>query len=163
MVNKILPIQKIADKLGIPEDYLDYYGKYTAKLKIEEKIETIAKEIYGASSVYLESDAREKVQKFTELGFSHLAICMAKTQFSLSDDPKLLGAPKNWTLTVTDAHLAAGAGFIVVVAGNMLLMPGLSNATLQVASSRPHLKNPSPLTKPAPDAQPICGHRLDNQ
>ena len=59
------------------------------------------------------------------LGFAELPVCMAKTQYSLSDDPKKLGAPKDWILTVTDAHLASGAGFIVVVAGNMMLMPGL--------------------------------------
>jgi formate--tetrahydrofolate ligase len=66
------------------------------------------------------------LQRINDLGFGRLPICIAKTQSSLSDNPKLLGAPQDWMLTVTDAHLAAGAGFIVVVAGNMLLMPGLS-------------------------------------
>ena len=99
---------------------------YPAGLGIKEKIELVAREIYGAASVYFESGARRKLEKFSALGFSSLPVCMAKTQSSLSDDPKRLGAPKNWTLTVTDAHLASGAGFIVVVAGNMMLMPGLS-------------------------------------
>ena len=85
-----------------------------------------AREIYGASSVYFESAARKKLQRFSAAGFSSLPICMAKTPASLSDNPKLLGAPRDWRLTVTDAHLAGGAGFIVVVAGNMMLMPGLS-------------------------------------
>jgi len=98
---------------------------YPLTFSVEEKIETIAKEIYGASSIYVESKARKKLQKFAELGFSHLPVCMAKTESSLSDNPKLLGVPKDWTLTITDAHLSAGAGFIVVVAGNTLLMPGL--------------------------------------
>ncbi|HWP47595.1 MAG TPA: formate--tetrahydrofolate ligase [Candidatus Limnocylindrales bacterium] len=98
---------------------------YPLTLSIEEKIETIAKEIYGASSIHVESKALQKLQKFAELGFNHLPVCMAKTESSLSDNPKLPGAPKDWILTVTDAHLSAGAGFIVVVAGNMLLMPGL--------------------------------------
>jgi formate--tetrahydrofolate ligase len=99
---------------------------YPSTLGIEEKISAVAKEIYGADSIYLESNARKKLQRFTDLGFGHLPICIAKTQSSLSDNPKLLGAPKDWILTVTDAYLAAGAGFIVIIAGNMLLMPGLS-------------------------------------
>jgi formate--tetrahydrofolate ligase len=104
----------------------DIVPLYPAALSIEQKIERVAKEIYGARSVYLESAARKRLRRIDELGFGRLPICMAKTQSSLSDNPRLLGAPKDWTLTVTDAHLAAGAGFIVIVAGNMLLMPGLS-------------------------------------
>ena len=99
---------------------------YPADLAVEEKITRIAKEIYGASSVYFESAARKKLARFSAAGFSSLPICMAKTPSSLSDNTKLLGAPRDWRLTVTDAHLAGGAGFIVVVAGNMMLMPGLS-------------------------------------
>lgn len=99
---------------------------YPANLSILEKINVIAREIYGADSVYFESAARKRLEKFSALGFSSLPVCMAKTQSSLSDDPKRLGAPRTWSLTVTDAHLASGAGFIVVVAGNMMLMPGLS-------------------------------------
>jgi formate--tetrahydrofolate ligase len=99
---------------------------YQPSLGIKEKIELVAREIYGAAAVYFESGARRKLEKFSALGFSSLPVCMAKTQSSFSDDPKRLGAPKGWTLTVTDAHLASGAGFIVVVAGNMMLMPGLS-------------------------------------
>ena len=99
---------------------------YPATLSIEQKIERVAKEIYGAHSVHLESAARKRLQRIDDLGFGRLPICIAKTQSSLSDNPKLLGAPRDWMLTITDAHLAAGAGFIVVVAGNMLLMPGLS-------------------------------------
>jgi formate--tetrahydrofolate ligase len=101
---------------------------YPATLSIEQKIERVAKEIYGAHSVHLESAARKRLQRIDALGFGRLPICIAKTQSSLSDNPKLLGAPRDWMLTVTDAHLAAGAGFIVVVAGNMLLMPGLSKS-----------------------------------
>ncbi|MCL5742523.1 MAG: formate--tetrahydrofolate ligase [Acidobacteria bacterium] len=99
---------------------------YPPSYSIERKVETIAREIYGAGGVYFESGARKKIHKFTDLGFGHLPVCVAKTQSSFSDNPKLLGRPTGWTLTVTDAHLAAGAGFIVVIAGNMLLMPGLS-------------------------------------
>lgn len=99
---------------------------YPATLSIEEKIEKVAKEIYGAHSVHVEAAARKRLRKIDELGFGRLPICVAKTQSSLTDNPKLFGAPRDWMLTVTDAHLAAGAGFVVVVAGNMLLMPGLS-------------------------------------
>lgn len=99
---------------------------YPPSYAIEQKVEIVAREIYGAGGVYFESNARKKIRKFTELGFGHLPVCMAKTQSSFSDNPKLMGRPTGWTLTVTDAHLAAGAGFIVVIAGNMLLMPGLS-------------------------------------
>jgi formate--tetrahydrofolate ligase len=98
---------------------------YGPDLGIEQKVETIAQGIYGADGVSFELSARKKIRKFAELGFSHLPVCIAKTQSSLSDNPRLLGRPTGWTLTITDAHLAAGAGFIVIVAGNMLLMPGL--------------------------------------
>jgi formate--tetrahydrofolate ligase len=94
-------------------------------LSIEKKMETVAREIYGAAGVYFETPARKAITKFTELGFGHLPVCIAKTQSSFSDNPKLIGAPQGWTLVVTNAHLSAGAGFIVVIAGNMLLMPGL--------------------------------------
>jgi formate--tetrahydrofolate ligase len=99
---------------------------YPSSCSIELKVETVAREIYGAGGVYFESNARRKIRRFSELGFGHLPVCIAKTQSSFSDNPKLMGRPTGWTLTVTDAHLAAGAGFIVVIAGNMLLMPGLS-------------------------------------
>ena len=98
---------------------------YSPALAIEDKIAVIAKEIYGARSVHFEPMAKRKLEEFSGLGFARLPVCMAKTQYSLSDDPKKLGAPKGWTLTVTDTHLASGAGFIVAVAGSMTLMPGL--------------------------------------
>jgi formate--tetrahydrofolate ligase len=101
---------------------------YPADLGLFEKVERIAREIYGARGVYFESAAKRKLEKFSAVGFSTLPVCMAKTPSSFSDDPKLAGAPTDWTLTVTDAHLASGAGFIVVVAGNMMLMPGLPKA-----------------------------------
>ena len=98
---------------------------YPAEATLDKKVDTIARQIYGASHVHFESKARKQLQKLSALGFGNLPVCMAKTQSSLTDNPKLLGAPENWTLTVTDAHLAAGAGFVVAIAGNMLLMPGL--------------------------------------
>ena len=101
---------------------------YSPDLAVEDKIGLVAKEIYGARAVYFEATARRKLERFSALGFAKLAVCMAKTQYSLSDNPKAFGAPKDWTLIVTDAHLASGAGFIVAVAGNMTLMPGLSKS-----------------------------------
>ena len=98
---------------------------YPAKLGLRDKIKTVAKEIYGTASVDYRDEANKHLAKFSHLGFSDLPVCIAKTQYSLSDDPKKLGAPKDWTLTVTDARLASGAGFVVVIAGNMTLMPGL--------------------------------------
>lgn len=98
---------------------------YSTTLELRDKIKTVAKEIYGAASIDYRDDAEKQLQKYSDLGFSDLPVCIAKTQYSLSDDPKKLGAPKDWTLTVTDAQLSSGAGFVVVIAGNMTLMPGL--------------------------------------
>lgn len=98
---------------------------YSPELSLEEKIAVVAKEIYGAGAVDFRAEAKTKLEKFSTLGFAGLPVCIAKTQYSFSDDPKKLGAPTGWTLTVTDAHLSSGAGFVVVVAGNMMLMPGL--------------------------------------
>jgi formate--tetrahydrofolate ligase len=108
---------------------------YSPGMAVEEKINVVAKEIYGASAVHFESTAARKLARFSALGFADLPICMAKTQASLSDDPRKLGAPRDWTLTVTDAHLASGAGFIVVVAGHMTLMPGLPKTPQAVKMS----------------------------
>lgn len=98
---------------------------YTADLSLVTKIETIAREVYGAGGVHIESAARKKLQRYEKAGFGKLPVCMAKTQSSFTDNPKAYGAPTGWTMTVSDVHLAAGAGFVVVIAGNMMQMPGL--------------------------------------
>lgn len=98
---------------------------YDLQQSIHDKIRILATHIYGADGVYFEKRAQKKIEKFIDLGYGHLPICVAKTQSSLSDNPRALGAPKGWTLTVTDARLSAGAGFIVPICGDMLLMPGL--------------------------------------
>jgi formate--tetrahydrofolate ligase len=119
---------ELAEKVMVASDTVDLdriRPLYSLKLALEDKISLVAKEIYGARSVDFSPSARTKLEQYSMLGFAELPVCMAKTQYSLSDDPKKLGAPKDWTLTVTDAHLASGAGFIIVVAGNMMLMPGL--------------------------------------
>ena len=76
----------------------------------------------------LSDQAQAKLKLYAEWGFARLPVCIAKTQYSLTDDPKRMGAPTGWTLNVTDIQLSAGAGFLVAVAGNMMLMPGLPKA-----------------------------------
>jgi formate--tetrahydrofolate ligase len=90
-----------------------------------EKITKVARSVYGAEGIELSEGARDNLARFERWGFGHLPVCIAKTQYSLSDDPKRMGAPSGWTLHVTDVALSAGAGFLVVVAGSMMLMPGL--------------------------------------
>ncbi len=98
---------------------------YDLEMPVEEKIRIIAKEIYRADNIYLEKRARKKIERFVNLGYGNLPVCIAKTQGSLTDNPRATGVPKGWTLTVTDAELSAGAGFLVIVCGDMMLMPGL--------------------------------------
>ena len=98
---------------------------YDPALPVEEKIKTIATEIYGADEIYFETKAEKELSRFKKMGYDTLPVCIAKTQSSLSDKKNELGAPKDWTLTVTDIRLSAGAEFLVVVCGNMMLMPGL--------------------------------------
>ena len=98
---------------------------YTLEETAEEKINKIATLVYGASSVELSDLAQKKLALFAEWGFAGLPVCIAKTQYSLTDDPHRMGAPTGWTLKVRDVQLSAGAGFLVAVAGNMMLMPGL--------------------------------------
>jgi formate--tetrahydrofolate ligase len=91
----------------------------------EEKIAAIATLVYGAAGVELSELARKKIARFSEWGFGQLPVCIAKTQYSLTDNPRLMGAPTGWNLKVNDVLLSAGAGFLVAVSGNMMLMPGL--------------------------------------
>ncbi|MGC1869689.1 MAG: formate--tetrahydrofolate ligase [Acidobacteriaceae bacterium] len=91
----------------------------------EEKAAKVATQVYGADGVEMGEMAREKLTRLVDWGFDGLPICIAKTQYSLSDDPKLLGAPRGWKLRITDVSLSAGARFVVMIAGNMMLMPGL--------------------------------------
>lgn len=90
-----------------------------------EKIETLATTIYGASSVEYSSEARKQLEKYAQLGYGNLPICMAKTQYSLSHDASKIGAPKDYAFPIREVRLAAGAGFIYPLAGDMRTMPGL--------------------------------------
>jgi formate--tetrahydrofolate ligase len=90
-----------------------------------DKIAKVAREIYGAAEVEFSERAQEHLTRFEDWGYGNLPICIAKTQYSLSDDPKRMGAPTGWTLHITDIQLSAGAGFLVAISGSMMLMPGL--------------------------------------
>lgn len=98
---------------------------YKDELSLKEKIETVAKEIYGADGVNFAPAAEKQLEKLTGLGFGSMPVCMAKTQYSLSDDPTLLGRPENFTLQVREVYVSAGAGFVVVLTGAVMTMPGL--------------------------------------
>ena len=98
---------------------------YDEKLPIAEKIRVIAKEIYGAADVTYTSKAQGEIDRLTALGFDKIPVCMAKTQYSLSDDPKLLGRPTGFTVTVREVRVSAGAGFVVALTGDVMTMPGL--------------------------------------
>ena len=98
---------------------------YEDNVSLEEKIETVAKEIYGAAGADYTPLARRQLKSLTDLGFGNLPVCMAKTQYSLSDDPALLGRPENFRINVREAYVSAGAGFVVVLTGAVMTMPGL--------------------------------------
>lgn len=98
---------------------------YDDEASFEEKVRTIATTIYGADDIAIDARARKKLKQYEDLGYGKLPVCVAKTQSSLSDNPAMRGAPTGWTLTVTDINLSAGAGFLVAICGNMMLMPGL--------------------------------------
>jgi formate--tetrahydrofolate ligase len=98
---------------------------YPLEASVEEKIEAVAKKIYGAAAVEYLPKAKQNMKKIERLGMQHMPVCIAKTQNSFSDDPKWLGSPSGFTVTVREIEIAAGAGFIIPIMGNMLRMPGL--------------------------------------
>ena len=98
---------------------------YDTNLSIKEKIETVAKEIYGASGVTYDQAAAKAIQRLEELGYGNIPVCMAKNQYSLSDDAKLLGRPENFTINIREVYVNAGAGFVVAITGTVMTMPGL--------------------------------------
>ena len=109
----------------IGEASADFAPIYADSLGIAEKIETVAREIYGAAGIELAPAAAKRLAAIEAAGFGHLPVCIAKTQYSFSADPKLLGAPSGHYLPVREVRLAAGAGFVVVLAGTIMTMPGL--------------------------------------
>lgn len=103
----------------------DFHTLYDVNDSIEDKMNTIATEIYGANGVDFTADALKQVRELEKLGLDRLPICVAKTQYSFTDDPKKLGAPKNFRITVREVKVSAGAGFIVALTGSIMTMPGL--------------------------------------
>lgn len=103
-----------------------FHVLYEDDLSLEEKIYRVATEIYGAGSVSFSAGAKKELQKITEMGFGGLPVCMAKNQYSLSDDPRLLGRPEGFELSVREVYVAAGAGFVVALTGDVVTMPALS-------------------------------------
>lgn len=98
---------------------------YDPEMPIREKIEILAREIYGANGVVYTPSADKEIARLTKLGFDKMPVCVAKTQHSLTDDPDIKGAPTDWTLTVRDVRVSAGAGFLVILTGDIMTMPGL--------------------------------------
>ena len=132
--------KKVADELGIYFDELInnrlrgvsrmesfdiILERYEGEMSLEEKIECIAKEIYGADGVVYEPAAKKQLAKIAEMGFSEFPVCMAKNQYSLSDDAKKLGRPSGFNIHVREVYVSAGAGFVVALTGAVMTMPGL--------------------------------------
>ena len=124
--------QKVAET--VEKGNADFHPLYDIELPLTEKIRTIAKEIYRAKYVEFDSAALKKLKSFEENGYKNLPICMAKTQNSISHDPKMLCAPKDYIFPIKDVQLYAGAGFVVALAGDIMTMPGLpkSPAALEI-------------------------------
>ena len=115
--------KKVLETLQTKESH--FHTLYEDSLSLEEKIETIAKEIYGAHGVVYEPAAKKQLARIEELGFGSFPICMAKNQYSLSDDAKKLGRPENFDIHIREVYVSAGAGFVVALTGAVMTMPGL--------------------------------------
>ena len=107
------------------EEKGDFTFAYSDDLSIEEKIDAVVKKIYGGDGAVITPAAKKQIAKLTELGFGNCPICVAKTQYSFSDNPTLLGAPEGFKVTVKNVKISAGAGFVVVFTGDIMTMPGL--------------------------------------
>ncbi len=118
-------IELAEEVVRLCEEKNDFSFSYEDDLSIEQKIEAIVKRIYGGDGVIFDKNAQKQLKTLTELGFSKLPVCMAKTQYSFSDDMTKLGAPENFTVTVRNVKVSAGAGFIVALTGEIMTMPGL--------------------------------------
>ena len=115
--------QKVLETLEKKESH--FKPLYDDSASLKEKIETISREIYGAGNVNFAPAALKQLAKLEELGFGNLPVCMAKNQYSLSDDPKLLGRPVGFEINIREVYVSAGAGFVVVLTGAVMTMPGL--------------------------------------
>ncbi len=115
--------EKVLETLDTKKSEFEFL--YPNEMPLKEKIETVCKKVYGAGSVSFAPAALKQLTKLTELGFGNLPVCMAKNQYSLSDDASLLGRPKDFEMSVREAYVSAGAGFVVVLTGAIMTMPGL--------------------------------------
>ena len=106
-------------------DQADFRPLYRPEMPVEEKIQAVCTQIYGADGVEYSSRARADLRRIRKLGLENLPVCMAKTQKSLSDDPKKIGRPTGFEITVREIEIAAGAGFLIPITGDMMRMPGL--------------------------------------
>lgn len=121
--------KELAEKvIDACEKESDFHHLYDLDMPLYEKVETIAREIYGADGVDYTKEAKKSIDEFIALGADKIPVCMAKTQYSLSDNPSQLGRPENFRITVSSASLSNGAGFIVLQTGSIMTMPGLSKA-----------------------------------
>ena len=118
-------IELAKEVVKLCEEENDFRFAYDLNTTIEEKILAVVKKVYGGNAISILPAAKKQIDKLTELGFANLPICIAKTQYSFSDDPKKLGAPENFTVTIKNVKISAGAGFIVVLTGDIMTMPGL--------------------------------------
>ena len=118
-------IELAKEVVRLCEEKNDFTFCYEDNLSIEGKIEAIVKKIYGGSGVIFEKNAQKQLKTLTDLGFSDMPVCMAKTQYSFSDDMTKIGAPENFTVTIRNIKVSAGAGFIVALTGEIMTMPGL--------------------------------------
>ena len=118
-------IELAKEVIRLVEEPNDFTFAYELDMSIEDKITAIVRKIYGGKDVAFTPNAQKQIKTLTELGYDKLPICMAKTQYSLSDDPSKLGAPKDFTVTVRNIKVSAGAGFLVALTGEIMTMPGL--------------------------------------
>ena len=114
-----------AEVVRLCEQKNNFAFTYDLNCTIEEKLETICKRVYRADTVELTASAKKQAKRLTELGFDKLPVCMAKTQYSFSDDAGLSGAPRGFSVVVRNLKVSAGAGFIVALTGDIMTMPGL--------------------------------------
>ena len=115
--------EKVLETLENKESH--FHPLYEDSLSLQEKIETISKEIYGARGVIFEPKAAKQIAKIEAMGFGNMPVCMAKNQYSLSDDAKKLGRPTDFDIHIREAYVSAGAGFVVALTGAVMTMPGL--------------------------------------
>ena len=118
-------IQLAEEVLSLTEQDNDFHFVYEDEMSLEEKINAVASKIYRADGVEFSAAAKKQLDRIEALGFGRLPVCMAKTQYSFSDNPNLLGAPRGFRISIKDVKVCSGAGFVVVKTGDIMTMPGL--------------------------------------